>query len=775
VRTDLRRKLAGRGTYLADIKLPRMLHLCFVRSPHAHARIVSIDTARAAAMPGVRRVIGGDEVVAICEPLSGTAEHRPGHKSQPQPVMGWPVATWQGEPVAAVVAESRAQAEDAAEQVLTEWEPLAAITDPREALDPNAAPIHPSLGDNLAFDFTIEAGQTEHAVAGAAIVVEQRFEFERQTGLSLESRGLIASFDVSDESLTVFHSHQSPFQMQDLFARQLGLREHKVRVICPDLGGGFGVKINTYGEEIAVAAISRLVGQPVMYTADRLESFLCDNHSRDHSMSGRLAVSASGELQALEIDDVSALGAYGMARRFSVAESMMAITMAGAPYRFDHYRARTRNAYVNKNLIGMFRGVGMPLACTVTEVLMDKAATALDMDPADLRRQCYRSAEEQPYVSPGGARVQAASFHGCHDRLLELMGYRTLREEQSRLRARGIWRGIGLCTFIEQTAYGPPYYGPSGARISVQDGCTVRLEPSGLIRCVTSITDQGQGTHTGLAQIVASVLGVHVEDVEMIAGDSAISPYGGGAWASRGMAIGGEATLRAATALRGEIIALAGAITQTNVDELDIADGAVFQRGQDHALLTLQDVGEIGYYRQDTLPRDFDVQLSVTRSHVNNHESYYTANGMQGAYLEVDTDTGVITLLGHWAVDDCGRVINPALVAEQVRGGVVQGIGAALYEQCIYSAAGQLQNGTMADYVVPMAAEMPDIEVAHLETPESATTLGAKGVGEAGTIGAIGVMWSAVNDALRPLGVSIEHQPFTPARVLAALGRARPD
>ena len=772
-RTDMARKLAGRGQYVGDISLPRMLHLCFVRSPYAHARIGAIDMAAALAVPGVVQVVTGAEVASICAPLSGTAHHRAGHKSQPQPAMAVDKAVWQGEPAVAVLARSRAIAEDGAERVQIEWEPLPALTDAVAALAPGAPPIHPDLGDNLAFEHTIHVGDPDAAFAVAHRVVEHRFRFERQTGLCLEPRGLVASFEPSDQSLTVYHSHQSPFQMHDVFARQLGLSDHKVRVICPDIGGGFGVKVNTYGEELAVAAISKLVGRPVKFCADRLEAFVSDIHSRDHTMTGRLAVSSAGTITAIEVDDLAALGGYGMSRRFSIAEGMMAITMAGAPYRFDSYRARTRNAYVNKSLIGMFRGVGMPLACAVTEVLTDKAALAVGMDPVAFKRLNYRRPEDLPYVAPGGARVDTASFHSCLDELVEMMDYESLREEQAALRAEGVWRGLGIGTFIEQTAYGPPYYGPSGARISVQDGCTIKLEPSGQVRCLTSVTDQGQGTLTGLAQIVASTLGVPLADVEMVSGDSAVVPYGGGAWASRGMAVGGEAALKAASALRAEVIALAAAISQARPADLDIVDREVVDRRDQRVLLSLREVAEVGYFRQDTLPEDFDVQLSVTRTHVANHQDYYTANGVQGTYVEVDADTGFIRVLGHWAVDDCGRIVNPLLVDEQVRGGIVQGIGATLYEECVYSDDGQLLNGTMVDYLAPMAAEMPDIAVAHIETPERTTSLGAKGVGEAGTIGAIGVMWVAVNDALRPLGALIEHQPFTPARVLAALRSAR--
>jgi len=422
-------------------------------------------------------------------------------------------------------------------------------------------------------------------------------------------------------------------------------------------------------------------------------------------------------------------------------------------------------------VIGMYRGVGMPLACVVAETLADVAAGRLGMDAAELKRRNLRTKASLPCVTPGGQRLETVSFHECLEKVLVMSGYAELRREQARLRKQGIYRGLGLASFVEQTAYGPPYYGPSGAPISTQDGCTLRLEPSGVIRCVTSLTDQGQGTLTAVAQIVASEVGVRPEDVGIIAGDSALSPYGGGAWASRGTAIGGEAALKASRLLKRNILALAGAITQTPADDLDIAAGQVVNRRTGQDIVSLAEIGRIGYFRQDTLPRDFDVQLSVTASHVANDKMGYVASGVQLCHVEVDADTGLVRLLGHWAVDDCGRIVNPLLVAEQVRGGIVQGIGAVLYEECAYDANGSFMNGTMADYLVPMSCEMPDIVTAHIETPEASTQLGAKGVGEAGLIGAMGAVWVAVNDALKPLGTTITHQPFTPERVMDAIAR----
>jgi aerobic carbon-monoxide dehydrogenase large subunit len=772
-RRELKRLLAGHGRYIDDIRLPRMLHACFVRSPHPHAKIVSIDIEGAKRASGIASVLTAAEINPRCKPLVGVALHRPGHRSAPQRLFAAERAVWQGQPAAIVLADSRAQAEDAAELVEIEWQPLPVVVDQLQAIAPGAPAIHPEVPDNVAFDFTLEKGEPAKAFAEADVVIEEELLFERQMAMALEARGLIADFNPGDGSLTVIHSHQSPFQMQEIFSQHLGIPEQNVRVVAPDIGGGFGMKLNIYSDEIATVVASVILGRPVKFCVDRLESFVSDAQARDHRIKCRIACKKIGEITAMEIDDIGAVGAYGMPMRFNVAEGMMAVVMTGAPYSFDSYKARTRNVYVNKNLIGMYRGVGMPFACIVAELLTDLAAYKLGIDTVEFKRRNYRPKSTLPCITSGGQRLETVSFQECLEKLVQLMDYDRLRREQRELRERGIYRGIGIGTFCEQTAYGPPYYGPSGASISTQDGCTLRLEPSGSVRCITSLTDQGQGTLTAVAQIVADTLGIAVDQVSVLGNDSAISTYGGGAWASRGTAIGGEAALRASMILKENILSLASAITQTPANILRLADGQVMNSETGQSVIGLADVGRIGYFRQDTLPKDFDVQLSVSASFVANDKPYYMANGVQASYLEIDHETGFIKLLGQWAVDDCGRMINPLLVDEQVRGGTVQGIGAVLFEECIYSDDANLLNGTMADYLVPMACEMPDIVVGHVETPEASTKLGAKGIGEAGLIGAMGAVWVAVNDALRPLGAKITHQPFTPERVLDALARAK--
>jgi carbon-monoxide dehydrogenase large subunit len=585
----------------------------------------------------------------------------------------------------------------------------------------------------------------------------------------LEPRGILAEFDPAVGELTIHQSHQAPHLMHELYAQHLELPGHKVRVIAPDVGGAFGVKLHAYPDDFAVAAIAVLLGRPVKHVCDRLDAFQSDAHAREVRLTARLAVDKDGRLLAMDVDILAAAGAYSIYPRSSLGEGIMAATMLGAPYRLEAMGARLRVAYQNKVPTGVYRGVGQPIACTVTELLIDEAAAALGLDPAAFRRGNYLRHEDLPMTTHGGYMLQALSLATCHDKLLEMMGYEALRAEQAELRSKSIRRGIGLASFIEQTAVGSQLYGASGMPIGSQDGCTIKLEPPGVLRCAVGASDQGQGTMTGITQIVADAFGVPVDQVSMTSGDSA-GPYGGGAWASRGLAIGGEAAHLAARDLRAEVLTIAGAVLQAKPETLDLRDSVIVDGDSGKRRMTLSELCRIAFFRPHDLPPDIKPELVASRHFTPRDPPYYVANGIQASHLEVDIETGAIRLLGHWCVEDCGRLVNPMLVEEQMRGGVVQGLGAALFEDCLYDPEGQLLTATMLDYLVPMAAEMPDIEVAHVQTPQSGTALGVKGAGEAGAIGAGAAVWCALNDALRPLGARVTRQPFTPEVVLRALG-----
>jgi carbon-monoxide dehydrogenase large subunit len=435
-----------------------------------------------------------------------------------------------------------------------------------------------------------------------------------------------------------------------------------------------------------------------------------------------------------------------------------------------HFRGRARGYFQNKSPSGVLRAVGQPIACTVTEQLLDLAARKLNIDPAEIRRRNYADTTEGGVRSAGGIVLSQLSLNRCHERLLALMDYDGLRRQQAELRGRGIYRGIGLSVFIEQTAVGSALYGPQQVRVSANETCRLTLNPDGGIGCATSVTDQGQGTLTALVQIVAQEIGADPNTIGIVSGDTASAPFGGGAWASRGAALGGEAALRASRRLKQNILTIAAALLQADASALRLEAGTILNAAG-LAQMTLADIAATAHYRSHLVPLDTLPALEVAESFSPRDTPYIAANGIQAAHVEVDPELGTIRVLDFWVVDDCGRVINPQLVDEQIRGGVVQGIGAALYEQCIYSDDGQLENGSLVDYLVPMAAEMPDIHVAHVETPTRATTLGARGVGEAGTVGAAAAIWTAANDALSPFGATVTSQPITPEHVLDRIAK----
>lgn len=772
-RTGARRAVAGRGTYTDDISLPRMVHAAFVRSPHAHARIVRVKTDAARRAPGVVLVMTGAELAKMCTaPWVGTLTCFPGMKSAPQYPMAVDRACWQGEPVVMVVAQTRALAEDAAELVEIEWQELPVVAHKETALDPKTAVLHPELGDNLAFRKVIDTGDVDAAFAAADIVVDGTFSFGRHTAVSLESRALLADYDKHTRRLTLYTSSQVPHMIQRVFARTLGVPEHNVRVVAPDVGGSFGLKIHTFGDEIAATAAAMALGRPVKFIADRIESFVSDIHARENLITARMAVSRAGDIQAVDIDVLSGAGAYSQFPRTSVFEANQILNITAGPYKHKHYRAKASVVYLNKVPTSQYRAVGHPIGNSVGEALVDWAAEATGLDPVEIRRRNVMPDDCYPCTTASGIKVDDMSHQRCLDKLTERMSYAALREEQAQLRKQGIHRGIGIAAFIKGTAPGPRgYYGAGGAPIASQDACTIKLEPGGGIICAVGVTEQGQGVDTVMGQIAASVLGVPMEQLRVISGDTDATPYGGGTYASRATAIGGEAVFQAAHELRSEILSIAGTLLQSAPSALDLLDGHVVDANSGTRRVSLAEIGRIGHFQVGELPNSVQPRLSVTRRYRLLDDLYIFTNGIHGAYVEVDLDTGFIRLLKHWVVEDCGRIINPQLADEQVRGGCVQGLGGALFEHCIYDEAGQLVNASMADYLTPMAGEMPDIDVAHVQTYTSVSELGAKGVGESGTGAAPAVVMNAVNDALRPFGARVTSQPMTPEVVLQALGK----
>ncbi|KAB2912632.1 MAG: xanthine dehydrogenase family protein molybdopterin-binding subunit [Hyphomicrobiaceae bacterium] len=771
-RPNAKRLLAGRGRYVTDLQLPRMLHAAFVRSPYAHANIRSIDASQAAAMTGVHLIATGVDLAKLCKPWVGTLDHFAGMKSSPQLPLAVGKVVWAGQPVVAVVAETRALAEDAAELVAVEFEEIDPVTDVDAARAPGATLINPELGGNVAFHTRIESGKVDEAFRGAAAVVEETLLFGRHTAVTLEPRAIIADYDPSEERLTVHHGTQTPYQFQDIYSRHYGLREARVRVVAPDIGGSFGMKLHVYHEDMAVVGLSMLLGRPVKFVADRLEAFVSDIHARDHRVTARIAVAADGTIRGMEADDVTAIGPYSTYPRTSVVEGNQVVRLIGAPYRFRDYRADLNVVFQNKVQTSQYRAVGHPIACAVTETLVDRAARKLGIDPFEIRRRNIITQDMYPYTSPTGYTFERLSHEACLDKLHALMDYPRLRLEQEALRKQGIHRGIGIAMFVEITNPSPAFYGVGGARISAQDGAIVKITPSGEVHCLISVGEHGQGTETIVGQIVADGLGVDHGAVRVFTGDTDVTPHGGANWACRGAGIGGETALQASRTLKRNILSVAAAILQARPDDLDLRNGEIVDAATGSARLSLGEIARIAYFRSDTLPGGVSPQLTASHHYTPKGFPFAFTNGVQACHVEVDVETGFIKILKVWVVEDCGRIINPMLVEEQVRGGVVQGLGAAFFEECLYSENGQLQNGSLADYLVPMACEMPDIEIAHVETPTQDTELGAKGCGEAGTAAASAAAINAVNDAISPLGASISQIPMTPQRLLRALGHA---
>jgi carbon-monoxide dehydrogenase large subunit len=761
--------LRGGGCYLDDVNLPRQLHAAFLRSPFAHARIEAIDLEPARRLPGVAAVLTWQDLAAVCAPFQCATKAAPGLVSPPQHALAASEVTYQGEPVVLVVAATRAIAEDAIELVEIDWSELPAVGQLETALETDAR-VHEGLDSNLAWRTEI-AGGDPAVLAGAAATFEQTFSFGRHTGVTLEPRGILASW--ANESLLVHASHQMPHQLQLHIAELLSIPLLNVRVVCTDVGGGFGLKMHVYPDEIAVCAASRLLGRPVKFVADRIESLVSDIHAREALTTARMMVDAQGHIAGFDIAHRHGIGSYSVYPRSSTAEAMSAIRSIGAPYRFAAFRAQLDVVLQNKVMSGQYRAVGHPMGCMITERLVDMAARARGEDPLAFRRRNVLSTDDMPCVNAAGAQMFELSHHGCIDKLEKLINDTGIKAEIERRRTRGDLVGLGFAAFVEFTATGSEGYGRADVPVAAVDTVVLTLGPDGEVRAAASVSELGQGIRQGLAQVIADAVGVRLANVTVATGDTSVSPHGGGAWASRGAAIGGEAAWRAGRLLRQEILNVAAGMLQASSHDLDIRNGAVCDADGRYRI-ALREIARLALFKGHEFPQGTNAQLTVSHQYRRERDTFIPTNGIQASLVEIDRGTGLVTVLRHWVVEDCGRVINPLLVDEQIRGGVVQGLGEALLELCRYDAAGQMVSGSLADYLVPMASEMPDIVIGHVETPYSGSTIGAKGAGEAGTCAAAAAVLNAVNDALALHGASIAAIPISPVTMLSALQSARP-
>ena len=767
-RPDDPRILTGRGRYVDDLAFPRLLHVAFVRSSHAHAEIRAVDVDAARRAPGVAGLLTGPEATRLCKPCRGVLHHYQGMKTGVIRALALDRVRCVGEPIVAIAATDRSAAEDAAALVRVEYAPLPAALDPERAVAAGAPLIHPELGDNVIYDTRLAGGDADAAFRAAPRVWRRRFTTGRHTGVPMEPRGLVAEFEPATRALTVWMSTQVPHMMQAVLADLFGLGEQRVRVVAPDVGGSFGIKIHVYQDDLAACALAVLLGRAVKFVATRRESLVSDIHAREQLIDVEVAADGTGVVSAMRARVTAPVGPYSAFPRSSVVEGGQVLRLLPGPYRIRHYDGALRVVAQNKVITSQYRAVGHPIAAVVTESMLDLIARDLDLDPAEVRRRNLVRPEELPYTSATGNVYDSGSYHAALERLLAAADYKALRHEQAAARATGRQLGIGLSCFIELTGPGAQFYGVGGAPISGQEGATLRLEPSGAVTALVGVTNQGQGTPTALAQIVADELGVDLGAVAVLSGDTALMPYGGGTWASRGMPIGGSATLLAARALAEKVRRVAAVLLEAHPDDIVLAGGRAAVRGAGRDL-DLADLARTVHFRSNAL-KGLEPSLDAT-VHFTNAQPWTFTNGAHLAVVDVDVETGCVRVLRYVAVDDCGRMVNPALVDGQIAGGIAQGLGGALMEHCVYDAAGQPLCGTLMDYAVPTAVDVPPLELHHLETPAPSIPGGFKGAGEAGTTGAPAAILNAVNDALAPSGAMLTDQPITPERVLRALGR----
>ena len=770
-RVEDARFLTGQGRYVADLTLPRMLHVAFLRSPHAHAGIVSIDAHPARELPGVLACVTGDEIATQARPMRAESRMAGYHPTECPPLARGKVR-FAGEAVAAVLAESRYTAEDALELVDVRYATLPVVGTPEAAMAGGAALVHEAAGSNVLLTRAFVQGDVDGAMKDAALVVGDRFRFHRHAGVTIENRACLADWNPGVGELTLWSSTQVPGLLREGLAALLDLPVHRLRVVAPDVGGGFGVKSALYPEEVAVCALARLTGRPVQWVADRREDLLTSTQAWDETIDAELAVNADGTIRGLRARVVADVGAYSIHPWTAAIEVVQVISFLPGPYRVEHYRGEAWGVATNKAPMGPYRGVGRPVSTFVTEALVDRAARRLGMDPVALRLRNLIRPDELPYRSPSGVVWDSGSFVESLERARDAAGYEHVRAEQERARRAGRYVGVGVACYVELTGVGSAIPASPGAAISTgTEGATVRVDPGGTVTASFGLACHGQGHETTLAQVVAEELGARLEDVRVVSGDTAAGPVGTGTYASRSAVIGGGAAILAARALREKALAIAAHLLEVSADDLTLGDGRATVRGTPHRGLTLREIAGAAYAGAKRLPKGMEPGLEATRF----YDPYFgtASNATHIAVVEVDPETCAVIVRRFVVVEDCGRIINPLIVEGQAIGGVAQGVGAALLEEVVYADDGQLLTGSLMDYLVPTAAELPAVEVVHLEHPSPTTLGGFKGVGEGGTIGAPAAVANAIADALQPFGMELSELPATPDRLFRLLSRPR--
>ena len=776
-RVEDKRFLTGHGRFVADIELSGALACALVRSPHAHAAIRRIDASAALAAPGVVAVLTGADMAA-----DGVAPMRPLWlvRSRDGSPMAEPArfafaretVRHVGEPVAAVVAATLAQAVDAAERLAVDYAPLPAVTDARAAQAEAAPQLHACAPGNVCFRWARgDEAAVRAALRSAAHVVAIDLVNNRLVGAAIEPRAVIGAVDPQSDKLTLYSSTQAPHHIRRQVTEQLGIPESALRVISPDVGGGFGYKGKLYPEESIIAWAARRLRRPVRWVASRAESFVADNQARDHLTHAELALDADGRFLALHVETFANLGAYVSTFGAAIPSAIYSALFAGG-YRTPAIFVEVTGIFTNTTPTDAFRGAGRPEACYVLERLADRAAEKLGIDRAEIRRRNLIPPSAMPYKTPIGPTYDCGDFPKIFTRTLALADYDGFDKRRAQAARRGLLRGIGMACYVESSGVAPSRFaGALGARVGFYEAASIRVEPDGAVRAMLGTHNHGQGHATTLAQILSSRFGVPVEKIEVVEGDTDAVPQGTGTFGSRSIAVGGSALDRAADKIIAKGKLIAAHLLEAAAGDVDFTDGAFVIAGTDRRM-SFAAVAQAAY-----VPHNFPletVEPGLQETAVYDPPSFAFSNGAHVCELEIDPDTGRIEIVGFWGVDDIGTVINPMIVEGQIHGGLAQGIGQALLERCAYDGGGQLVSGSFMDYAVARADDLP-LFVTECDESQPCThnPLGAKGCGEAGSIGSPAAVVSAVLDALAPLGVSDLDMPLTSEQLWRRIRDAR--
>jgi carbon-monoxide dehydrogenase large subunit len=760
------RFLLGKASYVDDIHLPGTLHIAFVRSAHAHAKIKRIDLTAALRLPGVRRIFPGDEVAKVLMPMGLPFREEVFPKSVFKqciwPCMATGKVRYVGEPIVAVLADSRYIAEDGADLVEIEYEVLPAVVDPELAMAAGATLIHEDLGTNVIMRLAGGGGDVDAAFKQAAFVLRERFHTNRHGAIPMEGRATLAALAPTGD-ITLWTSTQTPHIVRSRVADIMHFPEQKLRVLGPDVGGGFGLKCHVFPEEALTCYFALQTGAPVKWIEDRREHFLNSFHAKEDIVECEMGFDQDGMVKGIRARIVGDLGAYSADPWPSPFEALQLAAALPGPYKIQDYGYEMLAVCTNKTTLSVYRGVGLPGAVFVQEHMMDIAARRLKLDPVAIRQRNLIRPNEFPYVSVTGLTYDSGSSSDALQKAVEMIDYDGFRRRQIEARAQHRYLGIGISTYIEMTTFGTRYWTPLGIQHCAYEAANVRMDPSGGVVVGVGTFSHGQGHHTTYAQLIADELGVRVEDVNFVQGDTQSTPYGWGTWGSRSIVAGGGAVVNAAVKVREKMIRIAAHLLEVSVYDLELVPGKIQVKGAPTKSVSIKEVAKAAVFSAWKLPDGEDPGLEGT--HYYDPPPATFANATHIAEVEVDIETGHVKLARYVVVEDCGKMVNPMIVEAQVVGGVAQGIGTALYEHFVYDDNGQLLTTSFMDYLVPTAADVPHIEIGHMETLTPLTVHGVKGMGEGGAIAPPAAIANAVADALAPFGAKITDLPMAPEMV----------